>query len=342
MAFLRETGILITARIRPCANDCQFCLLYDRTTDIVPVDRCVSIVEKFLDYGERCSLIVKQWFGNAYDYNLEDFRKLFGLFVRNGLGDDGAQDFRYLMVGGLPFMGEESARRWIRERIEVGCGYAAGTYAGPPEVHDELFSKKGHFAFQRGFQKIASEEGLKLMEKVIMLVPYLGHLEEILAHLDIAGPCEDRRLILMSYSGRGRAFEAFRPTRDDLLVLPAGILKLFQQELDEWKTESQWAEEIGRSGEEGYEDWLPLRLTERNLESIENQSCTEILDRLRAKTKARYAPLPGALELAKKYCDSKSLRLYKSRSEVECLWLDRFGAKNPEVGFDGSLPRFNW
>jgi hypothetical protein len=284
---------------------------------------------------------VKQWFGNSYNFRTEEFAKLYGLFLKNGLGVAGAQNLHYLMLGGLPFMSGSLAREWFRARKSLGCGRVSGTYAGLPEAHDRLFRKKGHFRHQLGLQKIAAGEGYGLMEKVLVLKSNLPDLDRIASELDLAGPCQERYFIPVSYSGHGRSFEAERPELSDLESLPSRTLDLLKAGLGRWKTEGQWAREILDSGDDVFEDWLTLRLTDRNQDEIEKKSCSEIISELTGRTAAAYGGLPGPHDLAERYADPVSQKLYRTGMEAEALWTDRFLAENP-LADPGCLSRFNW
>jgi hypothetical protein len=341
MAGFEPIGLLVMSQMRPCANNCQFCLLLERKTHKISVDRFVQTVEGFLAFAADRPLTVKQWFGNSYNFKIKEFKKLYDLFDKNGRGVKGAQNLHYLMLGGLPFMSEGLARAWLRERKAIGCRNVSGTYAGPPALHDRLFSKKGHFDFQIGLQKIAAEEGFGLMEKVILFKANLKDLLSIDERLAQAGPCGELHYVLPSYSGRARAFEAERPELDDILALPPRAYDLVKVGLGRWKTEKQWAERIAAAQEESYKDWLTLRLTEGNEGEIAEKGCLKIIGELTDRTAAAYARLPGPSALAEEYGDFASQRLYRTRFDAESLWLDRFLAANPAVQ-PGPLSRFNW
>jgi hypothetical protein len=341
MAGFEPLGILVMSQMRPCANNCQFCLLLERKTHKISVSRFVRTVERFLAYAAGRRLTVKQWFGNSYNFKIEEFKKLYDLFEKNGKGVKGAQNLHYLMLGGLPFMSEGLARAWLRERKAIGCRNVSGTYAGEPEAHDRLFSKKGHFAYQIGLQKIAAEEGFGLMEKVILFKANLKGLLSIDERLAQAGPCQELYCVLPSYSGRARAFAAERPELADLEALPPRARDLVKPGLARWKTEKEWAERIAAAKEESYKDWLTLRLTGENEERVDGKGCGEIVAELASRAEAAYGLLPGPSALAERHADFRGQRLYRTRFDAESLWLDRFLAANPAAR-PGPLSRFNW
>lgn len=342
MSNFRPTGILIIAQTKPCSSSCKFCLLSNRKTTNLSIDRCIGVVNKYLDYLNHSDFVVKQWFGNCYSFSLDDFKKLFDLFVRNGLDVKGTQDLRFLMLGGLPFMEDRLARQWLRERQAIGARTVSSTYAGLPPMHDALCSKKGHFRQQLDLQTIAVEEGFSLMQKIILLESNLPFLDTIKDEIGRAGEAEFGHVVLMFYSGHGRSFEAERPTRALLESQPARIRAIYEDDLPDWKTEREWFDLTSDSAGEPYTDWITLHLTAENIDDIEKKSCPEIIDRLTADTARAYSAIPAVDELFEKYADQASQKLYETSDEVEGLWVDRFLAQNPQISLNCSLNRFGW
>ena len=336
------TGLHVMAHLTPCNNACGFCLLSDGRTADIEVKRVVALVERLIDYGSGHGLAVKQWFGNSYNWPMEDFKAVFDLFVRNGLGRPVVQDLRFLMLGGLPPMGEGRARAWLRERREAGCLEVVGTYAGLPEVHYRLCRQSGRFALQASLQRLAAQEGLAARSRIILLASGAAQLPALLGRLRPEGAAGAVEVFLMMHSGLGRSFQDERQTRRQLEAAPEGARSIFGPFAAKWRTESEWAEEILSPKEARPENWLSLRLPPERIEDLERRRPEEIVERLKLATAEAYAALPPMDELLERRCDRESQQLYMGARDVEALLVDRHLADHPEDGLWRGLTRFGW
>jgi hypothetical protein len=333
-------GLTISAQMAPCANHCRFCLLADRKTQNISVGRFVGIVEKFIAYKEQTGFEIKQWFGNSYNFQAGEFQKMVHLFFKNGINQKGAQDLRYLLLGGMPVMTEKSFRAWLADRQIMGCVNLGATYCGLEPSHDHYCSRSGHFGFQIMAQKIAAEMGLLNMQRLLLMNSTLSQLEMLMDILDETGSINDRHAFVLFYNGSGKTFESERPTFEQLSNQPPRIMDLYRENFNKWKSEMDWIKEVLDNPTIRPRNRLVLKLTEENIDQLEKMSCEEIVNDLSERTKRVYEVIPSLEELAEKYSDQTSRKVYMSPWDVECLWLDRFMALNPEANFESQLIHF--
>ena len=337
MTSFTPVGLTISAQITPCANHCRFCLLNERRTHNITVDRFAALIEKFIDYKDRTGFKVKQWFGNSYNFPIVEFQKLVGLFFKNGADLKGAQDLRYLLLGGLPLMEEEAFRSWLLDRQALGCANLAATYCGLELSHDYYCACTGHFRFQIMAQKTAAKIGLFNMQRLLILNSTLQQLEPLLDELDATGGVNDRHAFVLFYNGSGKYFEHERPTLEQLQRQSPRVMDLYRGALNNWKTESDWVAAVLDNPDIRSRRWMTLRLTDKNIDQLEKMSCEEIVADLSEQTRRAYEAIPRPEELAEKYSNKTSQKVYMSSWDVEGLWLDRFQAQNPEAVFNRQL-----
>ncbi|MDR2504273.1 MAG: hypothetical protein LBD82_07850 [Deltaproteobacteria bacterium] len=262
------------------------------------------------------------------------------MFFKNGYNQPGAQDLRYIFLGGLPIMGKKELRAWLAARRELGCLHVAATYCGVGSSHDYNCSCAGHFNFQTKAQSIAADLGMSNLQRIIITSANLPQLNELLVKLNAVGHESTRQAFLMFYNGRGKLFENERPTLRQLLKQTPAVQELYRKNLADWKTEDGWAKALFVGKEFRQSDRIALRITAENIASLKDMSCEDLILDLTERTRCVYADIPSRQELAADYSDKANPKLYMTSWDVERLWLDRFMVKNPHISIDHSLLHF--
>lgn len=331
----QPVGISISAGLAPCTNHCRYCQLADRRLAHFSMDRFVAVVEKFLDYKTKTGFDIGQWLGYSFELALNDFEKQLQIYRRSGF------DLKVLLLGGLVMRRGHELRQWYQQRQALGSDTVVASYYGYGSRHDYLNNQVGHFAYQIEAQKIAAEVGLKNSQRIFLFKAALPEMERILDSIDEVGDSVTERVAyLLFYSGLGRAFENERITHELLDNQPDRLKAFYRDDHEQWKSEEEWVEWV-RDGKPVFpQNWLSLNLNDANITRIEQMSCEEIIDELTRRTKKAYSMIPEREELAEKYSDPTSEKLYMFMWDMECLWVDRFLARNPEVVFERDLTHF--
>lgn len=331
----KPKGISLSAGIAPCVSRCRFCQLKYHRPARYSVDRFAAIVDKYLDYKEQTGFDVSFWLGYTFNLSVSDFATLLRLHRRNGRKLD------VLLLGGMPILPDAEQRRWLLERRALGSKELAGSFYGLPAAHDYLNNYSGHFEFQLRAQKIAAEIDMHNQQRLFLMRSTLRDADEILERLYKVDRVRHRIAYLLFYSGLGRKFEHERVTREMLENQPEHVKAIYRFDYDKWKTESEWVI-WALEGKKAWpaHDSLNLMVTDDNITMLERASCAEVIDLLTAKTREAYAIAPGRAELAEKYGDSRSDKMYMFMWDMETLWMDRFMQANPHIKFERRWTHF--
>ena len=165
-------------------------------------------------------------------------------------------------------------------------------------------------------------------------------MEQLLDRLDAEVPdIRSRTGYPLFYSGLARRYENERVTMEMLDAQPNRVKAIYREDKDKWKSERDWIEFSRTAKPEHEEGQVSLTLTDKNIDQIEAMSCEEILKDLTKRTQAAYNSVPSREELAEKYSDSDSEKIYMFMWDMECLWLDRYLKEHP-TQFERELTHF--
>jgi hypothetical protein len=328
-------GIAISGALAKCANRCRFCQLARLRPETYSVERYAKVVEKFIEYREKSGFQMGQWLGYSYDFTLEDYARQMALYDRAN-----NWPLKVLLLGGLPLMTGLELRRWYRERQGLGCDKTVASYYGYGRHHDYLNNQAGHFDWQVQAQKTAAGLGLQNGQRIFLFKSALPEMGRLLDKLEEVDRVTERTGYLLFYSGQGRNFENERLTMAELDAQPERVRAIYRHDKSEWKSERGWVEWV-RAGRETFpQNWLTLHLTDENIAQAEALNCEEIIADLTRRTQRAYNAVPGKEELAEKYGDRDSDKVYMFMWDMECLWVDRFLARHPGLCFERHLTHF--
>jgi hypothetical protein len=321
-------GIAISAGIAKCANHCRFCQLDYRRPESFSVERFVAVVDKFVEYKAKTGFEVGQWLGYSFDLSLEDFDRQLKLYARTGW------PLKVILMGGMPFMKEETLAEWYRQRQAIGSDTVVASYYGFGGLHDYLNNKTGHFEYQLKSQKIAASLGMNNSQRIFLFKSALKDMGSLLDRLDEVENVTERIAYPLFYSGLGKKFEDERLTKDDMVSGPERLKQFYREDKNEWKSEKEWVEWVADGKPTFPQNWLTLVLTDENIEQIEKMGCEEIIEDLTVRTRKMYNLVPSKEELAEKYSDKTNEKIYMFMWDMECLWVDRFLERNPHVSLN--------
>jgi len=336
----KTKGIYITAGINRCAYHCRYCQLTTiKLSKNITMDRFTAIVNRFIEYKHLNQLQdfrVDFWNGYTYDSSLIDFQKELNLHKK--VGD---WELKILLLGGLLHMEDIILHQWFTERKHIGSEFVAATYLGCKDQHDYWNNKKGNFEFLIKAQKIASNVGLDNVQRLLLTRSSLNHMEELLDTLDsLEIPIKERSAYPFFYSGLARRYEDERVTLSLLENQSKRIQTIYRNDKEKWKSEQEWIEYAHTVSSQSEERSVNLIITDENIDRIESMSCEAILDDLTHRTKRAYAMVPSQEELAEKYADNTSEKIYMFLWDMECLWLDRYLKEHPLQNFERALTHF--
>jgi len=141
------------------------------------------------------------------------------------------------------------------------------------------------------------------------------------------------------YSGLARKYEHERVTMELLDKQPKRVQEIYRTDKNNWKSEKDWVEYALNNPSHYGKGHVDLTLTDKNIEMIESMSCEEIIENLVKRTKLAYSIAPSQEELASKYSDKTSEKLYMFLWDMEALWMDRYLKENP-IDFERGLTHF--
>ena len=326
--------ISISAGIAKCANRCLFCQLNDLRPVTFDIKRFMGVVDKFWDYKVRTGLGIDAWVGFSYDLSISDFAIQKDLYSRNGWG------VSLVQMGGMPVMDDATLLRWFQERKNIGIKDVYASYYGLAPYHDYLNDMPGNFDYMLKSQILASKVGLHNGQRIMLTKSALPDLARLLEILDEPGAVSERVAYPLFYSGYARNFEHERPTKADLDAQPETVQAAYRGDRPNWKSESEWIEWIRADKEQFSMKWLLLQINDENIAALEKMSCDEIIADLTERTNRAYAAVPSSAELAEKYSDPLNDKVYMFLWDMECLWVDRFLARNPHIQFERHLTHF--
>lgn len=320
-------GIHITAGVAPCSYHCRYCQLDYRKSARFGTDRFIAVVDRFLAYREKSrqkNFKVAAWMGYSYDLPLKDFVNKLALYRRCD------NNVNLILLGGVRHRPDAELRAWFSERKALNLQRVVASYYGYGDTHDYLNNKQGNFAYLIHAQQIAAQTGFRNSQRVFLFRSSLAQMEQLLDRLDEVGESVTERMAYpLFYSGLARRYEEERVTMEDLDRQPQRVRAIYRQDKDRWQSERQWIDQARTDGNTEEKNFVELRLTDQNIEQVETMSCEDILADLVVRTKAAYSVVPSRANLAERYGDSSSDKIYMFMWEMECLWLDRYLKKHP-------------
>lgn len=325
-----------------CAHGCRYC----------PIKRKHSPID--LDRYERFVLRLREWKAASGREHLDHFQQpgYHGNYDRPTLEMiarlDGPNAVKGTTLGGLPARDEAECRAWLEELMEFGLKTVHATIAGFGPYHDKWNNKRGNFECLMRMQRVAGELGLKLGQRVLISTGTLPYVPELLAYLEDNLPPATQgwryACPFFYQTARQKAQPHVEVERIDEKIrdsLPENIRTLMtNKEGRITPSEREWIAHIRAQPEKPYKNALWIRIYAPDMDRLEAQSITEIVDDLERRARAAYAQIPPLHELCERYGDPESTLIYDHQTCVEKLWLDRYRKEHPAVQFDQSLTHF--
>jgi hypothetical protein len=331
---IKIEGIWVHAQTSPCANHCRFCQLDHKTRENVTFARFKSVIDRLREWkgaGRPAGFDVVEWLGRSHNFDVNTLKGVMELGYRPGWHLD------LILLGGLYWRPDDEIKAWLKERQDVGVRVVVGSFAGHGSFHDTWAGRRGDFDLQVRALAVAAGLGLELHQRLFLTNSTIPLLDELIERLDaLPGHVEDRCVYPLFYCGRARRMEDERITRETLNALPERIRRLYRSDWENWRSEGEWMDFVGREGKTPDKVRLSLELTEENIDRVESMSCDDIVAELEKKTRKAYAAIPSRAELCETYGNPSNTRIYMFQNDIERKWLDLHLAKNPTV-FDREL-----
>jgi hypothetical protein len=321
-------GIWVHAQTAVCVNHCRYCQLNHKRVANITFDRFRAVVERFMEWRQKGGppdFKVTHWLGRSHNYDVKTLKGVMELSERH--------DWRLdlILLGGLLWRPDDEMRRWLRERQEIGIRSVVASFAGHGRFHDRWSGRPGDFDFLIRTQRVASQLGMDLHQRLFLTNSTIPLLDELIEKLDeLLGPPASRCIYPLFYCGMARRMEDERVTRETLDGLPERIRKLYRQfDRKNWRSEQEWIDSLGAEEATPQKVTLNLELSDSNIGTIESTSCEAIAADLEMRTRAAYSVIPSPAELCERCGDRSNRRIYMFRHDMERKWLDLYLEKDP-------------
>jgi len=329
-AGIRFDSIHIHSKLVACAHSCKYCSMGKKKIAHISPHRIHALLERFLAWETSQEISVGYIVNYSADYDrttLELLRDLSIRFPRE------YEPLKRITLGGLPKRTDAELRTWLSERQEFGCISAHGSFAGAGTTHDYWNGQRGNYDLIVRTLRIAGEIGMAVLARLFVVKSTLPTLQALNDELD-ALPEHDknwRYAVPYFYAGWASRLEEERideRVRDDLPSWLGDLLRKARSAEGECRSEREWIEAI-RSQPEPRNVGLILNVTDANIDRLEQQSCDEIVDDLKARTSKAYAAIPALHELCDRYGDRDGTKIYGLERCLEMKWLDRHLQEHP-------------
>jgi hypothetical protein len=336
----KYVGLFMSCYNWPCSCHCRFCALGQKSYSNASFSRVQDVVEKFVAWKKeqnQTGFALNLMIGPSWDMDIKRLNAYWDLCQRLDFGSA-----RHILLNGLPLRPEDELRDWLLERKErAGLVSIELTFIGSKELQDQWRGRKGDYDYEMSAAKIASEIGLKRVERMFLTKSTIPHLSTLLDILDPIPGLSYRWMTPLNYGGWAKSMEAERITKADWDKLPERIRRYVPAAYN-LKTEEDWitllrkdykilpVPFIKNSVRHPYETFLHLVISESNIQDLESKPCDEIVRDLTEKQEHLSAAIPDLADLTKLYGDSDNARMYRL-SELENKWIDLFLNDNPQL-----------
>lgn len=314
-------GLRLSLRHAPCAHICRYCLIAEtRKGSTLPFARFERLVHRFYDWkiaGRRDDLEIGIFVGPSFDYDLETLKGVARLRARRG------SKFHILNLGGLRIRRGDALVAWLDERRSAGIIGFHTSLAGCDETHDRWNGRRGDFDYQTTILRLGGERGMVRHERLFLTQNTLPQFDRLLDILDgIPGEVRNRYLTLFFYAGLASRYENERITEEIRDTLPERIGRLRQGKFQDWRSEREWIPIMMETADKPRKLVLKLDVHEGNIDRLEKSPCEEIFAERERAYQESYRPIPSLGELAARYGDPASRKVYMMSRDVEGRWMD--------------------
>lgn len=313
-------GLRLTLRHAPCAHICRYCLITDtRKGTALPFARFEQLAHRFFDWKAsegRDDLDLGVFVGPSFDYDLDTLKGMTRLRARRG------GRFQILNLGGLRIRRGDDLTAWLEERRSSGIIGFHTSLAGCGETHDRWNGRRGDFDYQTEILRLGGERGMVRHERLFLTRNTLPVFDRLLDTLDsIPGEVRNRYATLFFFAGLATRYEDERITEEIRDTLPERIGRLKQGKFQDWRSEREWIPIMMETAEKPRKLILKLDVNEANIDQLEQTPCEEIFAERERAYQESYRQIPSLSELAGRYGDPTSRKVYMMSRDVEGRWL---------------------
>lgn len=310
---MKTTSIGIENLCVPCHAHCRYCLL----------SSCGKATGIDYDRGKR--------FARRLHAELKEKRPELQLFHYIGYCMDDANllDYikfsqeidapsgQFLQLNGLELRNKTEAVNFIHQIHGAGIELVDLTFYGTKEYHDRFAGRAGDFDFLLELLHAANEVGLAVSASLPVTKENIGQTERLMEILDEFNV--SRTSVFLPHSkGRGRSLTRLRLTTDDC----AGLSDRVWEKMSKYRTEKEFLQ-VAEFEQPQFRS-LTLSLKPDNIDQLEAMSAEEIVAYLEELDDRYYGAIPPVEEIANRYGDRNSNRLYRRFQDLHLEWQQRF------------------
>ena len=299
----------------PCGCRCRYCLLsYNGKPVGVEYGRGKRFAKQFFRGLEQARPDLRRFYYIGYCMDtpaLVDYIK----FCQSIGSPSGV----FLQLNGLALRSADEAECFIGQIAGAGVKTVDMTFYGQEEYHDRFSGRAGDFAFLLRLLESAGRAGVEVRTSLPIIRENMAQAETLLDTLE-KYPAGKRFAFLPHSKGRGQTLNSQRITRAEFDALPERVRRCFSPQVEylsegEWLRAGNWPKPETRT--------LTLSLTPENIDRLEQMPAAEIVAMLEDLDDHCSAALPSPMELAERYGDPFSSRMYRRR-DLLLEWRQRY------------------
>lgn len=298
---MRTVSINIMNHCVPCACRCRYCLLsWDGRLPGAEDARAQEYARRFYEWLRENRPELRFLYG--FGFSMEHPRLMEAIdFCR----ETGSATGEFLQLNGMAMRSPAELRRLLAEVKARGVQLINLTFYGTEAYHDRFAGRKGDFRLLLDTLEAAENVGLPVAADMPLTEESAPMAEALIAQL---AP-QPVRLFVPHSEGRGRTMEPIRLRLSTFEALPEHVRGLLNRRRS--RTEAEWL----AAGDFPVPEKrvLTLTLTAENIAHFEQQPFAETIAYLEALDEAYYGAMPPMAELAARYGDASSDRMYSLR-----------------------------
>lgn len=298
---MRTVSINIMNHCVPCACRCRYCLLsWDGRLPGAEDARAQAYARRFCEWLRENRPELRFLYG--FGFSMEHPRLMEAIdFCR----ETGSATGEFLQLNGMAMRSPAELRRLLAEVKARGVQLINLTFYGTEAYHDRFAGRKGDFRLLLDTLEAAENVGLPVAADMPLTEESAPMAEALMAQL---APLPVRLFVPHS-EGRGRTMESIRLRLSTFEALPEHVRGLLNRRRS--RAEAEWL----AAGDFPVPEKrvLTLTLTAENIAHFEQQPFGETIAYLEALDEAYYGAMPPMAELAARYGDASSDRMYSLR-----------------------------